>query len=134
MKLFAIRTLPRVHIYSTNDLLVLEWSAALRTAGISIDSSNCLTLSILTKKLVVLLQPEVSLSSQIKQFLHDNVECIDSFYIISDKVEWRELSLQFSFHLLSESTHPLEAARIFNHTKKAVTRNYFARYATFFNF
>ncbi len=84
--------------------------------------------------MVLLLQPDVSMLTQISPILQNNQAPIENFYVVSDEAEWIELSLQFTFHLLSANTHPLEAVRIFNHTKKAVTRNYFARYATFFNF
>ncbi len=134
MKLFALKAVPNVHIFTTNTLIGDEWSAALRTAGLSISCSSRPTLPLLSNNLILLLEPNVSLLRMVKDLLCENEGAAEKIYIISDENEWHELSLQFSIHLLGKHTHPLEAARIFNHTKKAVIRNYFARYATFFNF
>lgn len=134
MKFFSLRALPRVHIVTTNDLIADEWSSALRTAGLSISSSQCLTFPLKSNSLVLLLQPDISLMKQVNEFLHNNQQVIENLYVVSDDAEWVEFSLQFSIPLLNSNTHPLEAARIFNHTKKAVIRTYFARYATYFNF
>ena len=135
MKLFSLHTYPRVYIYATSDFVLAEWSAALRTVGLRIsvvqDESR---LPALQNGLLLLLNPDALLLQRVKQYLHSHEQSCNNLYVVSDDAAWSDLSLEYSFHLLSFSTHPLEAARIFNHTKKAIPRNYFARYASLFNF
>lgn len=135
MNLFSQRSSQKIYIFAKDEVNLYDWLTALRGAGLRISFCNNLDALPLSKNNILLfINPDASFLSELQQNFEIYSKSPENVYIVSDDAAWSDLSLEYSFNLLSYSTHPLEAARIFNHTKKAIARNYFARYASLFNF
>lgn len=135
MRMFSSYPSPKVNLFSGNTAEFSDWAEALRTAGLRVLSpKKNYSAYDLEKELVVILDPSDTITAQ--QFIKQNQRCLHNLYIISNKPFWKELNAQYPFNLLTMDTHPLEAARLVIHSAKASKRpqNYFARYASLFNF
>jgi len=135
MKLFYTRNNYNVHLFASDNALVTEWSGILRKAGLQLHSSHHLSSSVfINKGILLLLNPDEAQIDPLKSLLINNPEHLQNVYVVSDHPAWQEFSADYAVHLLSCNTHPLEVVRLFNHTKKSTPTNYFARYASLFNF
>lgn len=135
MRIFSTFSSPKVNLFSGNSSEYKEWSIALRTVGLRVSSpGENYTACNLEKELVLILAP-VNHAEAIR-FINNNQQHLHHLYIVSNEPLWKELNEQYPFNLLTKETHPLETARMVIHSAKASHRpqNYFARYASLFNF
>ncbi len=135
MRIFSTFTSPKVNLFSGNNSNVEEWSIALRKVGLRVSSPRkSYTAYRLEQELVLILDP--ANTTEAIRFIKKNQLYLHNLYIVSNEPLWKKLNEEYHFNLLTKETHPLETARMVIHSAKASQRpqNYFARYASLFNF